>query len=48
MIVNMFNEENIGNTLDVLKQNAGAIQQFLTTHAAKVANSGLSILGSIG
>lgn len=48
LIFHLFNEENISNTFDILKQNAGSIQKFLTNQVSTIADGGLSLLSSIG
>lgn len=47
-ILQLFNEENIADTVDILKQNVGTIQNFLTKQVAAITNGGLSVLSTIG
>lgn len=47
-IVYVFRKENIGNLLELIKQNAGTIQSFLTSQVSSITSSGLSIVSSIG
>lgn len=47
-ILYFFSEENINSTLDVLKQNAGTIQTFLTNQISSITTGGISLVGNIG
>lgn len=48
LILYLFSEENIKDTLDLIKQNAGSIQSFLTSQLSSITSGGLSIVSSIG
>lgn len=48
LILYLFSEENINSTLDIIKQNAGSIQSFLTSQLSSITSGGLSIVSSIG
>lgn len=47
-ILYFFSEENINSTLDILKQNAGTIQTFLTNQISSITTGGISLVGNIG
>lgn len=44
----LFWENNIQHTLDIIKQNAGNIQSFVTNQVASVTNGSISLIGSLG
>ncbi len=48
LILYLFSEENINSTLDIIKQNAGSIQTFLTNQLSSITSGGLTIVSSIG
>lgn len=48
VILYLFSEENINSTLDIIKQNAGSIQSFLTNQLTSLTSGGISIVSGIG
>lgn len=48
LILYLFSEENINSTLDIIKQNAGSIQTFLTSQLSSITSGGLTIVSTIG
>lgn len=48
IVVYFFKEENINNTLDLVKQNAGSIQDFLTKQLGSITTGGISIVSTVG
>lgn len=47
-ILYFFSEENIASTFDMIKQNAGTIQTFLTDKISTITTGGISIVSNIG
>lgn len=47
-IMYFFNEKNIWNTIDVIKQNAGTIQNFLTSQVSNITSGGITLVSTIG
>ena len=47
-ILYVVSPENINNTLDLIKQNAGSIQTFLTSQISSITSGGISIVSTIG
>ncbi len=48
MILLLFGEKNIDHTLDIIKQNAGNIQSFLTNQISSITSGGLTIMSQVG
>lgn len=44
----LFGEENINHTLDMIKQNAGSIQEFLTNQISSLTSGGISVVSTVG
>lgn len=44
----LFGEENINHTLDIIKQNAGSIQEFLTNQISSLTSWGISVVSTVG
>lgn len=47
-ILYFFSEDNINATLDIIKQNAGSIQTFLTNQISSITSGGISVVSSVG
>lgn len=47
-ILFLFGEKNIDHTFDIIKQNAGSIQSFLTSQISSITTWGLSIVTQVG
>lgn len=47
-ILYFFSEENIGNTIELVKQNLGTVQTFFTNQIGNITTGGLSLVTSIG
>jgi predicted PurR-regulated permease PerM len=47
-ILFLFGEKNIDHTLDIVKQNAGSIQSFLSSQVSHLTSSGISIVSAVG
>lgn len=48
MILLLFGEKNIDHTLDIIKQNAGSIQSFLTNQISSLTSGGMNIMTQVG
>jgi predicted PurR-regulated permease PerM len=48
VITLLFWSNNISHTLDIIKQNAGNIQSFLTNQITAITSNGISIVSSVG
>ncbi|GAB0175068.1 MAG: AI-2E family transporter [Candidatus Altimarinota bacterium] len=47
-ILFLFGEKNIDHTFDIIKQNAGNIQSFLTSQISSITSGGISIMSQVG
>lgn len=47
-ILFLFGEKNIDHTFDIIKQNAGSIQSFLTSQISSITSWGLSFVSQVG